>query len=116
MIGVINRAYALERAILTHGKAAEVLRETEGPYGSPGGLQHVCTMRGLYHTSHNYLLIDTQDGGKLPQRNEPMFLLLYTEAIKPEDNIKIDNKIYKVTGIEDPGGLHLCTDLSLEVM
>lgn len=55
-----------------------------------------------------------QNGGKLPERNKPMFLLLYTEIMQLNDLVRLDGKVYKVTGIADPGGLHLCTDLSLE--
>ena len=110
----INQIYTLKRAIQIHGKDAKVLRLGKGPYGSPGELQTVCSVRGLYHTSHNYLLINTQEGGKIPERNSPMLLLLYTEEIQMEDIVEMDGKTYKVTGMDDPGGLHLCIDLSLK--
>lgn len=111
---LINQLNILKRAIQSHGKDAKLLRKAEGPYGSPGEPTPVCTLRGLYHTSSNYLLIPAQDGGKIPERNEPMLLVLHTKEARLNDLVELDDKAYKITGIADPGGLHLCIDLSLE--
>ena len=42
-----------------------------------------------------------------------MLLLLHTDKIHKEDIVELEGRRYIVTGVNDTGNLHLCTDLSL---
>ncbi len=107
-------AHTLSRAINQHGRDAVLLRAKADHYGTVAEPEKVANLRGLYHADHSYLVIETQEAGKVPQRVKPMFMIPYTDAVRLEDLIELDGHTYKVTGVDDPGGLHLCTDLSLE--
>ncbi len=111
---LVNQLRMISRAIQLHGKKAELLRCKENTFRSIGEPERIGCMRGLYHTSHSYLQLPAQDSGKIPQRNQPMFLILFSDKLKLEDQLIIDTGRYKIVGIEDPGGLHVCLDLSLE--
>ena len=39
--------------------------------------------------------------------------LLHTDKIHKEDIVELEGRRYIVTGVNDTGNLHLCTDLSL---
>lgn len=110
----VQQLRMISRSILLHGKNARLLRCAEDVFRSTGEPEPVKRLRGLYHTSNNYLQLPTQEGGKIPQRNQPMFLVPFTDQIRLEDQLVIDTGQYKIVGMEDPGGLHICLDLSLE--
>lgn len=110
----INQAYNLNRAIERNGKVAEILRAGENEFHEPTAPATVCKLRGLYHTSNKFVDIKTGEAARIETRRYPKLLILYTEIIKPDDTVKCSGKVYTVTGVEDVGGLHICTDLSLK--
>lgn len=114
MNNVAKQLHVLSRAIQLHGKRADLLRCEEDVFHSVGEPKRVCCLRGLYHTSHSYLQLPAQDNGKIPKHNQPMFLVLFTDKIKLGDQLITDTGCYKIVGLDDPGGLHICLDLSLE--
>lgn len=114
-MGLPHQIYSLKRAIERQGQDAEIRREKLSDFNEPSGEpEPVCTVRGLFHTTSLYLALSHLEAGQVRTKNQPQFLILYREDIREKDLLYIGQKPYTVTGIDDPGGLHLCLDLSLE--
>lgn len=71
--------------------------------------------RGLFHTDSGYLNISVKESGLVSGKNSPRLLILYTDKLKPGDELHIGGNSRTVSGIENPGGLGISLDLSLEV-
>lgn len=112
-MGMVQSAYTLSQAIKRHGKDFEVFRNTYNDFREPVGKEPVGSFRGLFHTSSGYLDITVTEAAKVSTRKQPMILLLYTDKIHKEDLVDLEGRRYIVTGVNDTGNLHLCTDLSL---
>ena len=113
-MGQMQDAYTLSQAIQYHGREFIVTRPTRNEFKEPAGEEPVGSFRGLFHVSTGYLDISLTEGTKLSTRKHPQLLLLYTEDIQQEDNIILEGRKYTVTGVDDVGGLHLCTELSMK--
>lgn len=107
-------AYTLSQAIKRYGKDFSVERNILNDFNEPAGKIPVGSFRGLYHVSTGYLDISLTDAAKISTRKYPQILLLYTKEIQKEDIITLEGREYLVTGVDDVGGLHLCTELSLK--
>lgn len=109
-----NRAvYTLSQAIKRHGHPFSVTRNKLDEFKEPIGEEPVGSFCGLYHVSSGFLDINLTEAAKISTQKRPRMLLLYTDKIQKEDVVQIDNQKYTVTGVDDVGNLHLCTDLSL---
>lgn len=106
-------AYTLSQAIKRYGLDFDVTRSKPNEFKEPIGEEPVGSFRGLFHTSAGFLDISLAEAGKIASRKYPQLLILYTDKIQKEDTVNLENREYAVTGVDDVGGLHLCTDLSL---
>ena len=112
-MGMIQSAYTLSQAIKRHGKDFKVYRNKRNEFREPIGEEPVGSFRGLFHPSSGYLDITVTEAAKISTRKQPMLLLLHTDKIHKEDIVELEGRRYIVTGVNDTGNLHLCTDLSL---
>lgn len=106
-------AYTLSQAIKRHGQIFSVARNKLNEFKEPIGEDLVGSFCGLYHVFSGYLDINLTEAAKISTQKHPKLLLLYTDKIWKEDAVLLDNQKYTVTGVDDVGNLHLCTDLSL---
>jgi hypothetical protein len=114
-MGLPHQLYSLKRAIERQGQNAEIRRERLNDFNEPAGEpETVCVIRGLLHTTSLYLALSHLEAGQVRAKNQPQFLILHREDIREKDLLYLEEKPYTITGIDDPGNLHLCLDLSLE--
>ena len=114
-MGLVHQLYSIKRAVERQGQKAQVRREGTNGFGEPSGEPEiVCDLRGLFHTTSPYLALSHLEAGQVRVKNQPQFLILYREDIREKDLLYLGEKPYTVTGIDVPGNLHLCLDLSLE--
>ncbi|ARP49983.1 MULTISPECIES: hypothetical protein [Caproicibacterium] len=109
-----QNAYTLTQAIKHWGKDFTVTRFGTNEYGEPIGNIPVGSFRGLFHTSSRYLNITLQESAAVSTAKELRLLTLSTDKVQQGDTVTLDNRKYSVTGTDDVGGLHLCTDISLQ--
>lgn len=112
-MGMMQNAYTLSQAIKQYGRDFNVMRSTLNEFKEPVGGTPVGSFRGLFHTSAGFLDITLSEAGKIASRKYPQLLTLHTDKIQKEDIVTLEGRKYTVTGVDDIGGLHLCTDLSL---
>lgn len=112
-MGKVQEAYTLSQAIQRHGRDFTVARVKLNEFKEPAGEEPVGSFRGLFHVSTGFLDINLAEAGRVSSRKYPQLLLLYTEDIRKEDLVRLGSRTYVVTGVDDVGGLQLCTDLSL---
>lgn len=112
-MGTKQDAYTLSQAIKRYGLGFDVTRPKLNEFKEPVGGTLVGSFRGLFHTSTGFLDISLAEAGKIASRKYPQLLTLYTDKIQKEDIVDLEGRKYTVTGVDDIGGLHLCTDLSL---
>ena len=113
---MIHQSYQLKRALEKSGKDCRFYRTVENEFHEATGEQNVYTCRGLFHEANGYLNVSITEAGKLHTKKEPKLLILFTKDIRKGDFVDMDSSRFEVTGVDDLGCMHLCLDLSLEVV
>lgn len=103
----------LEHLIARNGLECVFFRPVENKYHEAAGEDEVHQCKGLFHSSGSFLSIDRTDAGKIRTEKEPMLLVLPAD-VREGDRVKVGDRPYEVTGIDDPGNLGICIDLSLK--
>lgn len=112
-----KNAYKLSQAIKKHGLTFAAARQEKNKFHEPtGNTLTVLEGCGLFHTDSGYLNISVKESGLVSGKNSPMLLILYTDKLKTGDELYIGENSYTISGIENPGGLGIALDLSLEVI
>lgn len=113
-MGLINQAYTIKRAIELHGQDCVIARMGTDQYGDETKPEQVHTCKGIFHAANQHLAIITEDAGQTFDSKLPRFLILYTTAVKVNDQLAVNGKSYTVVGINNMGELNICLDLSLK--
>lgn len=121
MINKKFEAYKVKREIKRSGAEYIFARQGKNEFGEPTSADEaVGSLFGLYHEQNSYIDITTGDTTQRQTKKIPMILCLYDDVVeiglKPEDNVKINNKTFKVTGITNIQEWNIISDISLEVV
>lgn len=121
MINTQFEAYKIKRELKRSGIDYEFKRSGVNDFGEPVGEPIVVgTIRGLYHEQNSSVQVTTGDTTQVRTRKIPMILCLYEDAtslvLQVGDELKINNKTLKVTGVVNIQEWNIIADISLEVV
>ena len=121
MINTQFEAYKIKRELKRSGVDYEFKRFGVNDFGEPvGEPTTVGTIRGLYHEQNSSVKITTGDTTQVRTKKIPMILCLYEDAaslvLQVGDELKINNKTLKVTGVVNIQEWNIIADISLEVV
>lgn len=121
MINTQFEAYKIKRELKRSGIDYEFKRSGVNDFGEPVGEPIVVgTIRGLYHEQNGSIQVTTGDTTQVRTKKIPMILCLYEDAaclvLQVGDELKINNKTFKVTGVVNIQEWNIIADISLEVV
>lgn len=121
MINTQFEAYKIKRELKRSGIDYEFKRSGVNDFGEPVGEPiAVGTIRGLYHEQNSSVQVMTGDTTQVRTKKIPMILCLYEDAaslvLQVGDELKINNKTLKVTGVVNIQEWNIIADISLEVV
>ena len=121
MINAQFEAYKIKRELKRSGIDYEFKRSGVNDFGEPVGKPAaVGIIRGLYHEQNSNVQITTGDTTQVRTKKIPMILCLYEDAanlvLQVGDELKINNKTFKVTGVVNIQEWNIIADISLEVV
>lgn len=121
MINTQFEAYKIKRELKRSGIDYEFKRFSVNNFGEPVGEPIVVgTIRGLYHEQNSSVQVTTGDTTQVRTKKIPMILCLYEDAaslvLQVGDELKINNKTLKVTGVVNIQEWNIIADISLEVV
>ena len=121
MINTQFEAYKIKRELKRSGIDYEFKRSGSNDFGEPVGEPTVIgIIRGLYHEQNSSVQITTGDTTQVRTKKIPMILCLYEDAanlvLQVGDELKINNKTLKVTGVVNIQEWNIIADISLEVV
>ena len=121
MINKQFEAYKVNREIKRSGIEYEFKRPGANDFGEPVGEPIVVgTVRGLSHEQNSDIQVTTGDTTQVRTKKIPMILCLYEDAaslvLQVGDELKINNKTLKVTGVANIQEWNIIADISLEVV
>lgn len=121
MINTQFEAYKIKRELKRSGIDYEFKRSGVNDFGEPVGEPIVVgTIRGLYHEQNSNVQVTTGDTTQVRTKKIPMILCLYEDAaslvLHVGDELKINNKTLKVTGVVNVQEWNIIADISLEVV
>lgn len=121
MINTQFEAYKIKRELKRSGIDYEFKRSSVNDFGEPVGEPTVVgTIRGLYHEQNSSVQVTTGDTTQVRTKKIPMILCLYEDAaslvLQVGDELKINNKTLKVTGVVNIQEWNIIADISLEVV
>lgn len=121
MINTQFEAYKIKRELKRSGIDYEFKRSGVNDFGEPVGEPTVAgTIRGLYHEQNSSVQVTTGDTTQVRTKKIPMILCLYEDAaslvLQVGDELKINNKTLKVTGVVNIQEWNIIADISLEVV
>ena len=121
MINTQFEAYKIKRELKRSGIDYEFKRSGVNDFGEPVGEPIVVgTIQGLYHEQNSSVQVTTGDTTQVRTKKIPMILCLYEDAaslvLQVGDELKINNKTLKVTGVVNIQEWNIIADISLEVV
>lgn len=121
MINTRFEAYKIKRELKRSGIDYEFKRAEKNDFGeSTDELNIVGKLKGLYHEQNSTIQITTGETTQTRTKKVPMILCLYEDTasliLQVGDIVKINAKIFKVTGVTDVQEWNLISDISLEVV
>ena len=121
MINAQFEAYKIKRELKRSGIDYEFKRSGVNDFGEPVGKPAaVGIIRGLYHEQNSSVQVTTGDTTQVRTKKIPMILCLYEDAaslvLQVGDELKINNKTFKVTGVVNIQEWNIIADISLEVV
>ena len=121
MINTQFEAYKIKRELKRSGIDYEFKRSGSNDFGEPVGEPTVIgIIRGLYHEQNSSVQITTGDTTQVRTKKIPMILCLYEDAanlvLQVGDELKINNKTLRVTGVVNIQEWNIIADISLEVV
>ena len=121
MINTKFEAYKIRREIKKSGKRFNIERKEKNEFGEPTGLiKFVGSFNGLYHEQNSNVQITTGDTTQVRTKKIPMILCLYDDAaslvLQVGDQLEINGKTLKVTGVVNVQEWNVVADISLEVV
>lgn len=120
MINKDFEAYKLKRELKRSGIDYKFKRRGTNEFGEPSDeLALLGVIRGLYHEENSNIQITAGDTTRVRTKKIPMILCLYEDiaslGLRVDDQLVINSKTFKVTGIVNVQEWNLIGDISLEV-
>lgn len=123
MINKDFEAYKLKRELKRSGIDYKFERKGTNEFGEPSDelteLTSLGVIRGLYHEENSNIQITAGDTTRVRTKKIPMILCLYEDiaslGLRVDDQLVINGKTFKVTGIVNVQEWNLIGDISLEV-
>lgn len=121
-MSVNNRfeAYKLKRELMRSGKEYVFKRPIVDKFNqvSDEFEEDVIKITGLYHEQSGYINLVTSEGSVTRVKKVPMILCLYSDLgdLKKNDQVMINGKAHKVTGIANVQEWSIIADISMEVV
>ena len=121
MINKRFEAYKIKRELKRSGIDYEFKRSYMNDFGEPVGEPiMIGKILGLYHEQNSHVQVTTGDTTQVRTKKIPMILCLYEDAanlgLQVGDELKINNKTFKVTGVVNIQEWNIIADISLEVV
>lgn len=125
MINTRFEAYKLKRELIRSGIKVVLRRPKLNQFKEPSNeYEHVGKLVGLYHelsgSVAGYVKITTSDTTQIRSKKDPMLLCLYEDVerlkLRIGDQIRINAKTFKVTGVVNIQEWNIIADVSLEVV
>lgn len=119
MVNTKFEAYKVRRELKRIGKEYEFKRAKLNDFKEPTKDSVVAgKLTGLYHEQNSNVSITTGDTTQTRTKKVPMILCLYEDAtfLKIGDKVKINSKMFKVTGVTNIQEWNIIADISLEVI
>lgn len=121
MINTKFEAYKIKRELKRSGIDYKFKRYEKDDFGEPIGKPKIVgVLRGLYHEQNGAIQITTGDTTQTRTKKIPMILCLYEDTaflvLQIGDIVKINSKIFRVTGVTNIQEWNLISDISLEVV
>lgn len=120
MVNKDFEAYKLKRELKRSGIDYKFRRKGTNEFGEPSDeLTLLGVIRGLYHEENSNIQITAGDTTRVRTKKIPMILCLYEDiaslGLRVDDQLVINGKTFKVTGIVNVQEWNLIGDISLEV-
>lgn len=125
MINTRFEAYKIKRELIRSGIEVVLRRPRLNQFKEPSNeYEYVGKLKGLYHelsgSVAGYVKITTGDTTQVRSKKDPMLLCLYEDVkrlkLRVGDQIKINAKMFKVTGVVNVQEWNIIADVSLEVV
>lgn len=121
MINTKFEAYKIKRELKRSGIEYEFMRFKKNDFNeSTDEFEGIGKLRGLYHEQSSGISITTSDATQIRTKKVPMILCLYEDAaslnLHVGDFVKINTRIFKVTGVVNIQEWNIVSDISLEVV
>jgi hypothetical protein len=119
MVNTKFEAYKIRRELKKIGKEYEFKRAKLNDFKEPTKDSVVVgKLIGLYHEQNSNVSIVTGDTTQTRTKKVPMILCLYEDAtfLKIGDEVKMNSKTFKVTGVLNIQEWNIIADISLEVI
>lgn len=116
MHGAAFQLNKVRRLINTQGKAFHFEKPIKNEFGEPNGQTVSVVLRGVFHETTSYLNKTSTDASTLRKKASPMVLMLWesAEGLHHTDELKFNEKTYRVTEIKNLQEANLVADISLE--
>lgn len=121
MINTKFEVYKIKRELKRSGKDYKFERRTINAFKEPtDNLYEVGTVLGIYHEQNSNVQITTGDTTQIRTKKIPMILCLYDDTtslhLQVGDEVVINSKRLKVTGVVNIQEWNIIADISLEVI
>lgn len=107
----------LKRLIALQGEDFTILRDTLNELGEPdGGESEVVSFRGIWHEANSYVTTTKGDAATVRSKSSPQILAMFDSVkdAKQGDFLRVGDKRYNVTGMDNLTQLGVAADMSLE--
>lgn len=119
MLNMKFEVYKVKREIERFGRLFDVYKLGKNEYGeSIGEPNKVCSFSGLYHEVNEKSELRVGSFVRYRTELKPMILALYDDVktLKVDDYIMLNNKKFKVVGLNDIYQNNIVCDISLDVV
>ncbi len=110
-------SYKVAREIKKSGKVYDFERRGMNQFKEPTGVEITFSVSGIYHEQSAYVTLTTGEAAISQTKKVPMILCLYdgeSEMPKVGDEVKVNKKKHKVTGVINVQEWNEILDISLE--
>lgn len=111
--------YQLRQLLRVQGTDYTVLRDEVDSFGEPTGEStQVTKLRGLWHTTSEYITTTTADGSTVRSKENPRILSLWQDAqnVQQKDFVQVNGTRFNVNGVENVSELGIAAEISLEAV
>lgn len=123
MVNTKFEAYKIKREIKRSGRQFTFVRTKRNDYKEPDkklGFDVLGALGGLYHEQSSMVSVQTNETTQSRTKKIPAILCLWEDVqnlqLQFEDVVKINDKVFKITAVENVAEWSIIADISLEVL